>query len=251
MAVLSPAQLDTLRCDLWFGALPADLADALIAQGALRRLAHAQHLFFRGDAPDGIYAVLSGTLRVSGVTPSGKEALLALLDPPAWFGEIALFDRLPRTHDAQACGEVAVLHVPQPALQAMLRAQPDWWPHFGVLLALKTRLLMISHEGHALASQEGMLARRLLWMVRSSEAGFRLDKARLKINQETLGQMLAMARQTVNRILKDMEARGVLRVTYGTVEVLDIVRLADAAELSVMERRVLQHLTEGRVEPFM
>lgn len=243
MAALSPAQLHTLGCDLWFSALPHELAQSLIGRGVLRRLRPSQHLFFRGDPPDGIYAVLSGSLRVSGVTAAGKEALLALLDPPVWFGEIALFDKLPRTHDVQADGEAVVLHVPLADLQAMLDAQPTWWPHFGVLLSLKTRLLLIQHEGHSLVSQEGMLARRLLWMVRSTEAGFNLDKIRLKINQETLGLMLSMARQTVNRILKDLEARGVLRVSYGEVEVLDIEKLADAGELSPMERKVLKHLS--------
>lgn len=244
MADLSPAQLDTLRTDLWFGSLPPDLASSLIERGVRRRLSHAQHLFFRGDPPDGSYAVLFGTLRVSGVTSQGKEALLSLLDPPVWFGEIALFDKLPRTHDVQAEGEATVLHVLLADLQAMLDAQPRWWPHFGALLSLKTRLLLINHEGQSLVSQEGMLARRLLWMVRSSGGGFGLDRVRLKINQETLGLMLSMARQTVNRILKDLEARGVLRVNYGVVEVIDFVKLADVAELSPMERKVLRHLSE-------
>jgi len=244
MAVLDTPQLDTLRADLWFGGLPADLSQALVAQGVLRRVRHAQHLFFRGDAPDGLYAVLSGTLRVFGVTACGKEALLSVMAPPLWFGEIALFDKLPRTHDVQADGDALVLHVPDAALPAMLAAHPGWWHHFGVLVSLKTRLLMIMLESQALLSPEGQLARRLLWMVRTSALGQGEEAVRLKVRQGTLGEMLSMARQTVNRILKDLEARGVVKLAYGTVEVSDIHLLADVALLTPMERRVLKHLGE-------
>lgn len=244
MAVLTSRQLDILRSDLWFGALPSDLAGALIEAGSLRRLAHAQPLFFRGDPPDGLYAVLSGTLRVFGVTACGKEALLSVVEPPSWFGEIALFDRLPRTHDVQADGDATLLHVPLESLHAMLAAQPGWWQHVGVLVSLKTRLLMIGLESQALLPPEGQLARRLLWMIRSSMSDTQAGTYRLHVRQVTLGEMLSMARQTVNRILKDMESRGVVRLAYSTVEVLDIDKLADAAVLSPMERKVLAHLGE-------
>lgn len=41
--------------------------------------------------------------------------------------------------------------------------------------------------------------------------------------------MLAIARQTTNQTLQDLQALGILRLTYGEVEILDLARLRQAA----------------------
>lgn len=242
MADLSPAQLDTLRSDLWFGSLPSDLASDLIAKGVLRTLAAGQHLFFRGDPPDGLYAVLGGTLRVSGLTEAGKEAVLSLVEAPTWLGEIALFDRLPRTHDVLAEDETTVMHVRLADIDQMLRMTPQHWQQFGILMALKTRLVFISLEDLSLLPPEGRLARRLVWMVQSAAATQREGKVRLNVSQGNLALMLSMSRQTANRALMALQAQGIIRVAYGVIEVLDREALADVAHLTFTERKVLAHL---------
>ncbi|GKT14398.1 hypothetical protein AVHY2522_04440 [Acidovorax sp. SUPP2522] len=97
----SPADhLPTLRSGRWFAALPADLAQALMARAELRLLAPAQALFLRGDAPCGLYAVVRGAIDISGVggqSDKARASLLTRLEAPAWFGEIALFDGSVRT----------------------------------------------------------------------------------------------------------------------------------------------------------
>ncbi len=86
----------------WFSHLPGAFQHSLLAHARLRLLTAGQCLFKRGDPPCGLYAVLDGSLRISAVNEQGKEALLSLVESPYWFGEICLFDGLPRTHDACA-----------------------------------------------------------------------------------------------------------------------------------------------------
>lgn len=88
----------------WFSHLPDDFQRSLLAAARLRTLAAGQLLFKRGDPPCGLYAVLDGAVRISAVNAQGKEAVLSLVETPYWFGEICLFDGLPRTHDALAMG---------------------------------------------------------------------------------------------------------------------------------------------------
>ena len=64
---------------------------AVAAQAVqLQRVVAGEHLFLRGDAADGLYAVLDGCLRISGVTEAGKEGILSFVDSPNWLGEIAV-----------------------------------------------------------------------------------------------------------------------------------------------------------------
>ncbi len=243
MADLTPDELNSLHADAWFASLPADLASWLVAHGAVKTLLPGQHLYFRGDPWDGLYAVLTGVLRVASVTEAGKESVLSFLEAPTWFGEIALFDQLPRTHDTAADTVASLLHIGREKLEALLEEQPRYWRFFGRLMALKTRLAFLGLEDLAVLPPEGRLARRLVWMMRTAGGVTRDGRVRLGINQSNLALMLSMSRQTANKVLMTLQSRGIIRVSVGALEVLDEDALADAAGLSESERRLLRSLT--------
>jgi len=251
---ITPDVLQRLRSDPWFGQVHPDFEAAVLACATVRRLQPGEHLFMRGDAPDGLYALLEGTVKVSGVTDAGKEAILTIVEPPAWFGEIALFDRLPRTHNALADGPVRLLHVSQHDMLALLDAQPAFWRELGVLMALRVRLAFIGLEDMTLLSAEGRLLRRLVWLVQThsaqggtgpqagAEDGLPEAPRVLPISQAELGMMLSLSRQTTNQILQSLQERGVLRVAYGRIEVIHRARLMALAGVSDTERAVLEQL---------
>ena len=130
----------------WFAHLPPTLQDSVLAAARVRRLPAGACLFQRGDAPCGLYAVVEGSMRIGAVNAQGKEALLALVEAPQWFGEIALFDGQLRTHDAYAEDDCVLVWVPQGALLAMLAATPAWWRDFALLMSQKLRLAFVMLE---------------------------------------------------------------------------------------------------------
>ena len=215
--------------DPWFHGLPAALQTALLQGASVRHLDARQSLFRRGDPPCGLYAVLDGSMRVGAISKSGKEALLTLIEPSVWFGEISLFDNLPRTHDAQAEGPVTLLHVPQPSLLQLLAEQPLYWRDFALLLSQKLRLAFIALEDMSLLPAAPRLARRLLQMAEGYGEN-RNPRHVLQLPQEQLALMLAISRQTTNQILQELQAQGILRLTYGEIEILDLPGLRAAAQ---------------------
>lgn len=215
---------------LWFHGLPAALQTALLQGASLRRLEAGQSLFRRGDPPCGLYAVLDGSLRIGAVSKNGKEALLTLVEPSVWFGEISLFDNLPRTHDALAEGPATLLHVPQQSLLQLLAEQPLYWRDFALLLSQKLRLAFIALEDMSLLPAAPRLARRLLQMAEGYGAA-RDPRHVLQLPQEQLALLLAISRQTTNQILQELQAQGILRLTYGEIEILDLDGLRKMAQL--------------------
>jgi CRP-like cAMP-binding protein len=219
--------LPLLESGQWFRHLPQPLRAALLAEARLLQLESGQSLFRRGDPPCGLYAVLEGMMRVGAVSREGKEALLTLVEPPYWFGEISLFDGQPRTHDAYAEGPTRLLQVPQAALLALLAREPGYWRDFALLMSQKLRLAFIALEEMSLLPAAQRLARRLLMMAEGyGETG---PRRVLHLAQEQLALMLGLSRQTTNQILKDLEARGALRLTYGEIEISDLAVLRQAA----------------------
>ncbi len=211
-----------LHCGTWFPALPPDLQEQLIVLGRVRRLAAGQRLFARGDAPDGLYCVLHGAIRISNSSSDGKEALLAIIEPPQWFGEITLFDVQQRTHDAVAETAAELFWLPQAALLDLLERYPAWWRDFALLLTQKLRLAFLLVEETALLPAAGRVARRLVIMAEGYGEWKDRSRRMLAISQEQLALMLALSRQTVNQILKQFEAQGALRLVRGGVEIVDL-----------------------------
>lgn len=211
----------------WFSALPAALQDALLAAARVQRLDAGQRLFRRGDPPSGLYAVVEGAMRIGAVSAQGKEALLTLIEAPYWFGEVSLFDGQPRTHDAFAEGASTLLLVPQSALLELLERQPQYWRDFALLMSQKLRLAFIALEQMSLLPAAPRLARRLLMIAENYGEGE--SRRVIHLAQEQLALMLAISRQTTNQILNELQAQGILRLTYGEIEILDLARLRQAA----------------------
>ncbi len=211
----------------WFASLPAPLQGFLLQTAQLKTLAAGQRLFARGDAPDGVYCVVSGAMRIAGLTAAGQEALLVVLEPPQWFGEIALFDQAARTHDAWAEADAALAHVPHMALQQLLAQQPAYWQHFGRLLTQKLRTLFTGLEDTALLAPTPRVARRLAHIATGYGAWSDRSKRVLTVSQKQLGLMLSLSRQTVNQSLAELEAAGAIRRKRGTIEVVDLLKLGE------------------------
>ncbi len=212
----------------WFAQLPPSLQDSVLAVARLRRVPAGACLFQRGDAPCGLYAVVEGSMCIGAVNAQGKEALLALVEAPQWFGEIALFDGQPRTHDAYAEDDCVLVWVPQGALLAMLAATPAWWRDFALLMSQKLRLAFVMLEQQSLLAAAPRLAHRLL-MIAQGYGEVEGARRVIRLGQEQLAMMLSLSRQTTNQILKELEQQGVLRLSYGEIEILDLNALKHAA----------------------
>lgn len=223
----------------WFAHVSPSLREALLASARVRQLGAGESLFLRGDPPCGLYAVLEGAVRISGVggaSDGAREVLLTLLEPPHWFGEVALFDGQARTHDAHAGPATRLLHVPHAALLAALSAQPGHWRELGLLMAQKLRLVFVELEEAATLPVAQRLARRLMLMAGGyglrREGAPGMHRRSMAVSQEQLARMLSVTRQTINQNLKELESRGVLRLTRGGLEILDLPGLRALATLA-------------------
>jgi CRP-like cAMP-binding protein len=99
----------------------AERAQVLII-GDIRSFPAGQVLFREGEPGDGLYLVVKGSVRISKQGSTGEEAL-AVLAPPAFFGEMALIDNSARAADAIANEDSILFFIPLPGLRALIEAQ--------------------------------------------------------------------------------------------------------------------------------
>lgn len=219
-----------LQRNRWFRDLPADCIEEMVSLARLRLLDDGERLHAKDDPPDGLYGVISGAVKISSSGPDGREAVLTVLSPGNWFGEISLFDGLPRTHDAHGAGATELLMIPRQGFQQLLERRPELYPHFMRLLCRRIRLSFAMLEDSALLPLPSRLAKRLL--MHSHNYGQTDDvggRPSIQLSQEALGLMLNSSRQSINKLLKRLEQAGWLQINYGQIIILNEEALARLA----------------------
>lgn len=86
-----------------------------------KNFAPGELIFRDGDPGDAMYVVLQGRVMISKYIPGAGEEALAFLDRGDYFGEMALIDQQPRSADAKAHDEGAVvLRMPRDVVEGLL-----------------------------------------------------------------------------------------------------------------------------------
>ena len=116
--------IDTLfltRSPLFQNLDEAERAQILMI-GQVRQVKGGEVIFREGDAGDGLFIVLKGSVRISKRSATGEEAL-AVLEPPSFFGEMALIDLAARAADAIANEPSELFFIPLQDLRSLIEVQ--------------------------------------------------------------------------------------------------------------------------------
>ncbi len=90
-----------------------------------RELPGGATIFAEGAVGDEMYVVLSGRVRISKRLPGVGEEALAILEPGAWFGEMAMIDDSPRSADALAHTSCALAVLRREELEQLMFVDKD------------------------------------------------------------------------------------------------------------------------------
>jgi CRP-like cAMP-binding protein len=203
--------------------LPAAVQQTLLAAAHRKQLAKGESLFLKGSAPDALFGVLSGSLRVSVVAAGGREAVIALMEAGHWFGEVSLFVGRERVYDTCAVEPAEIAIVQADDFHHIVATRPDVHMALTRLVCMRLRQALAWIDDAILMPLPVRLAHRLLTLDHSPADA--AGAVTIAVSQEDLSFMLGVSRQSVNRQLKLWEDDGTLRVGYRQIELLDRVRL--------------------------
>jgi len=197
----------------FFAGVPADELEKL-ASSLQRRTVRAGKAVFRQDDPgSSLYVIESGVVKVQRTSPEGKEVILTILGPGDFFGELALLDGEPRSADAVAKEDTALLVLERDDFLAFLDRAPAVATK--LLAALSRRLRRTDQlvQDAAFLDVPARLARALLQLSESPEAATGLT-------QSELAAMVGASRESVNRWLQFYRRRGLIESASGSIRVL-------------------------------
>jgi CRP-like cAMP-binding protein len=228
---LTPEELHNIQSGSWFSKLSQPLRDAILSRAVVRRLKDGATLTTRGSAAEEWCGVALGAVRISSVTLAGRQVTLTYAEPGVWFGDIALFDGLPRTHDADAHGPTTLLAVRRADFKDLLARHVELYDALLRLNCRRLRLMYSLFEDLNTRPLRSRLAKQLLLLAKSyGIAQGEEIRIGLQLAQEDLAQLLGASRQRVNQELKGFEREGAVRVEPTRLVVLSRDRLLQIAD---------------------
>jgi CRP/FNR family cyclic AMP-dependent transcriptional regulator len=229
--ILTIDEQHNIDAGAWFSKLSPTLKSAILARAHVRRLADGDPLATRGSAAEEWCGVARGAVRISSVSLAGKQISLTYAEPGTWFGDIALFDGLPRTHDADAHGSTTLLVVRKPDFRELLAQHAELYDALLRLNCRRLRLMFDMIEDLNTRPLQARLAKQVLLLARSyGIAQGEEIRIGLALAQEDLAQLLGASRQRVNQELKGFERDGAVRVEPTRLVVLSRDKLLAIAE---------------------
>ena len=221
-------KLLVLREHPFFCDLEPEALDQLCRYAKHATLKRGATLFSKGDPGNCLYAVISGTVKMSVSSAEGRSAILNLIGPGEIFGEMALLDGLARSADAIANTNCEVFVIDRREFIPFVRNQPALAMKFIELLCTRLRSTSDQVEQIILQNLPGRLASALIRLTEKHKLGPGVQT--IAITQQEISEMVGMTRESINKQLRVWAGRNWVRLEHGAIVVLNAEPLRELAE---------------------
>lgn len=204
--------------------LPEEARAALLSSVRRRVFGRGEVVVREGDPADSLHLVRRGRLGVRVTTPGGESAMLNIVGPGGYFGELSLLEgeHRPRTATVLALEPSETWSLRAAAFHDVRRQHPEVQEVVVAALArrvedLSGRLLEMLFE-----SLDRRVYRLLVRLVDVYATGDEQpQEVVVPLTQETLAEFVGGTRPSVNQVLQRLAEQGTVGLGRGRVVVLD------------------------------
>lgn len=177
---------------------------------------------------DTLFVIVNGRVKVTVMSEDGREVILSILKDGDIFGEMSLLDGKPRSASVISTEETEVIMLRRSDFLARLTTNPEMATKMLATLASRLRRTNRQVESLALLNVYGRIAGTLLQLAEDqgvkTPQGITIPER--PIHQE-IANMAGTTRETVSRVLTDLERRGYVTRDGRSIAIQDADRLRE------------------------
>lgn len=168
-----------------------------------------QIIFSQGEAAGSVFYIQAGEVKLTVVSPQGKEAVVAILERGSFLGESCLAGQTARMVTATVLEDSSLLRIDKMVMIRLLHEEPALSELF--LTHLLSRNMRVQEDlvDQLFNSSEKRLARVLLLLAHVEKDG-PTEASLPKLSQETLAEMIGTTRSRVSFFMKRFLKKGLL-----------------------------------------
>ena len=206
-----------------FSSLKEEELTAIQKVALIKKFPKDKVIFLEDEEGDTLFIILKGTVKVASFSEKGKEIIFSILGEGDFFGDMSLLDGKSRS--------ASVIAIDDTEMQLIRRADfynlLEQYPHIAIKLLeeLVSRIRKTDNLVGSLALLDvaGRVAGILLQLAEERGIKFRnqvIIKAR-PTHQE-LANMIGTTRETVTRVLKQLELKHYIHMSGKDITILDV-----------------------------
>lgn len=201
-----------------FGGLGSEFLDRLSSYAIRQTVKRGTLIFAKGDPGTSLFAVCSGTVKISTASLGGKDAAFNLITEGAIFGEIAMLDGRPRTADARTITDCELLVIERRDFLQAIHERPEIALRLIEVLCGRLRHTTEQLEDLMFRDLPSRLARTLLRLAESAKPAPRGRK--IMLTQRDLSEMIGRSRESTNKQLRMWEKQKWVLLERGGIVIL-------------------------------
>lgn len=192
-----------------------------IEQAHKRSYAPKHTLMLAGDPPQSIYLILEGSVSILLEDASGREIVLAYLNPGDFFGELCLFpDQQSRTAIVRTRTPTLAAELNYEAFMKFYGENPDIMFEIAGQLAARLRDTTRRLFDLAFLDVAGRMARTLISLTGKRDAVANLRGVTIRTSRQELARLVGCSREMAGRVLKRLEEDGIVATQGRSILVL-------------------------------
>jgi CRP-like cAMP-binding protein len=176
--------------------------------------ARKKTIFSQGDPARTVLYIQKGSVRLSVVNETGKQAVVALLGPGDFFGEGCLAGQVLRIGTAIAIAATTLLVIEKAEMTRVLHVEHDFSDRFISFMLARNIRIEEDLVDQLFNSSEKRLARTLLLLARYGRED-KTQRVLPKISQEMLAEMVGTTRSRVNFFMNKFKRLGFIKYNGG------------------------------------
>ena len=199
---------------------PIENLDFFLSKCHRRRYPSKSTIIYAGDKADVLYYVVKGTVCVLvEEQKNNKEMVITYLNAGEFFGEMGLFEDGVRSAWIKAKTDCKISEISYSKFRELSNTNPKFMR--ALTKQITNRLKETTKKASSLAFLDvtGRVARALNDLCMQPDAMTHPDGMQIKITRQEIGRIVVCSREMVGRVLKELEAQGLISVSGKTMVV--------------------------------
>ena len=190
----------------------------------VREFGKGENIFIEGSEAAGFYIIIKGRVKVFKLSADGKEQILHIAGSRELLGAVSAFAGDPYPAYADAMEKTRVFFFPRKEFLVLIQKEPSVVMNMMASLAMRLQHFTRMIEDLSLKEVPGRLAAYLLYLSKQSGGS---DNIEIDISKGQLASLLGTIPETLSRILRKMNEKGILKVSGRKIELLNKRALND------------------------
>lgn len=165
-----------------------------------------ESIYMAGDEGGKLYVLHIGQVKISRISPSGKEQIIRILGPGEFMGETSLFNFLPLIDNAEVLEDSTMCVIEGGKLQELMLKYSSI--SFKIMMELSRRLQKAENliESINLYTADQRIAQEILELTKGK------DEILLSVTKGNFASQLGLSQETLSRSLSSFQEKGLIEL---------------------------------------